>query len=140
MTRDLDELRELTRLLEERALQEHRVQRAEEARLRAEIGQIDAMRSAAQGDPSVIDTRQVLGADLLWKGWLAGRRERINQELALSRARQDYTLARARQEFSRHGAVEELMRRDEARRRIGAERRRQIELDALLSLRRDIEE
>lgn len=117
MKTSYDEMIMATDLLLERDLEAHRRNRAESKRLAAELAQIDGMRLAAQSDPGTISARQILGADMLWQGWLATRRAEILRHSAMARAQEADSLARAKTAFSRAEAARGLAREETAMRR-----------------------
>lgn len=89
---------------------------AEEDRIRSDLARLDDMGRAQQaGDPM-----RVVGADLLWQGWLARARSALNMRLARQLALKDQELARVKRAFGRVTALEailEAQRRSEGRRR-----------------------
>lgn len=117
-----DELAEATRLLLEQELDAHRRNLEQSRRIDGELAQLDAMRKAAQSDPGTITSRQILGADTLWQGWLARKRQEMLRLAARARAQELMTLDRARLAFSRTEAAETICRdaRNEAIRKARA--------------------
>ena len=117
MTDRIGDLVPVTRLLMERALDEHRKNLAESRRVAAELDEIDALRQRAQGQMQDVGASRIVGADTLWQGWLMQRRTRLMQEAALARARELDSFGRARTAFARAQATQSLedKRRAEAR-------------------------
>jgi hypothetical protein len=105
-----DELAEATRLLLEQELDAHRRNLEQSRRIDGELAQLDAMRKAAQSDPGAITARQILGADTLWQGWLARKRQEMLRQAARARAQELMTLDRARLAFSRTEAADTIRR------------------------------
>lgn len=135
-----DELADVTRILLEREMDQHRQSLEQSRRIAAELAQIDGMREAAQADVGAITARQLLGADTLWQGWMARKRAEIQRRAALARAQEGETLSRARLAFSRTQAAEALVKkaRDESlRKRALSEADR---IDALGQLRRALDQ
>ncbi|MBY6003917.1 hypothetical protein KUV62_08365 [Salipiger bermudensis] len=114
MSAPLDELRQVTALLRDRAFERHRRECDTEQSLVSELARIDALREAAFAAESSLATRRLIGADTVWQGWLAQRRGELNQALAQSRARQAHSLSRARLALARDDAALQLARRDAA--------------------------
>ena len=115
MKKDFGALLQVAGIRKDRALQSHRRNLAEEARLQSELDEIDKLRKSAQADMSNLMERRVLGADTLWQGWLLQRRARVLEQMALARARQAQSYLRAKECFARDAAIADL-EQDELRR------------------------
>lgn len=135
MTSKYDDLTEATELLLERDLEAHRRNLAESKRLAGELAQIDGLRQAAQSDGGSINARQILGADMLWQGWLATRRAEILRHSAMARALEADSLARAKTAFSRAEAARKLARDEVEARQIRRHKAEADTIDALGILR-----
>lgn len=119
-----DDLTEVTALMLERELEQHRRNLAESARLDAELAQIDGLRAAAQADVGTVGARQILGADALWQGWLVNKRAEVMRRTAMARAQEADSLSRARDAFARAEAARALVRdalKEKRNRRLKAE-------------------
>ncbi|WP_417740856.1 hypothetical protein [Salipiger sp.] len=125
------DLARLTRLLQDRAFEQHRRVRDEERRLLDELARIDALRQAAFAETESLADRRLLGADTLWQGWLSRRRGELNQELARCRVRQEHSLAHARLALARAEATERMQQQERATQRDTRLQREEIRLDAL---------
>ncbi|WP_425097725.1 hypothetical protein [Tropicibacter sp. S64] len=117
MTGKFDDLIAVSDILQERALDKHRMNLAESRRLAAELDQIDALRQAVQEDGASVGARQLSGADSLWQTWLVTRRAFILQEMAMARAKEADSLSQARLAQARFDAAQSLDREDRKRSR-----------------------
>lgn len=116
----LDALREVTEL---RYLAEFRKISAiveEENRLRRALARLDAQEAAARQSLAQAGPIHLVGADLLWQGWLARNRRDLGTELARVLARKSVLLDRVRRAFGQREAIRQLER--EAARRARADR------------------
>ncbi|CUH79705.1 hypothetical protein [Tropicibacter naphthalenivorans] len=129
-------LLEVTQILKEKALEKHRRNLDESARLAQEIEQIDELRRSVQADSETIGARQMLGADALWQGWLLRKRAEFLRQAALARAREFDSLAQARTAFSRAEAAKELDEKAREERRQKLLAREADTLEALGTMRR----
>ena len=134
MSRAQADLAQLTRLLQDRAFEQHRRDRDEERRLLDELARIDALRQAAFAETESLADRRLLGADTLWQGWLSRRRGELNQDLARCRVRQEHSLARARLALARTEATRRLQQQKAAALRDKRLHHEEIRLDALWRL------
>ena len=125
------DLAQLTRLLQDRAFEQHRRVRDEERRLLDELARIDALRQTAFAETESLAHRRLLGADTLWQGWLSRRRGELNQELARCRVPQENSLADARLALARTEATERLRQQERDTLRNKRLQREEIGLDAL---------
>ena len=125
------DLARLTRLLQDRAFEQHRRVRDEERRLLDELARIDALRQTAFAETESLAHRRLLGADTLWQGWLSRRRGELNQELARCRVPQENSLADARLALARTEATERLRQQERDTLRNKRLQREEIGLDAL---------
>ena len=107
-----NELANVTRIMLERDLDRHRSNVNLSKQIAGELAQIDAMRAAAQSDSGAINARQMLGADVLWQGWLLRKRADIQRRAAKARAQELETLDIARLAFARSQATEALVQKD----------------------------
>ncbi len=110
MTPEFDELERITALLEEQALDRHRAILSRETGLRRELEEIEKLRFRALRLDDQSHTRRMLGADSLWQGWLAERRMRLNQDLAMLQVRKAESHSAADTAFARHQVTAELAR------------------------------
>ncbi|MDJ0823851.1 MAG: hypothetical protein QNJ09_18850 [Paracoccaceae bacterium] len=135
MTKDLHALTQVSQVQKDRALKAHQRNLADEARLQAELDEIDTLRQAAQADTSKLTERRVLGADTLWQGWLLQRRARVLEQMAMARARQAQSYLRARESFARDAAISDLEQAERRALRARAEAKRADDLQELAMLR-----
>lgn len=85
-----------------------RVVMAEEARIAAQLAQLDAqLASLRDRDASDHDYRSV-GADILWQAWETRTRRALNQSLARARAKRLTMMDGLRLAFGRKQAIAEL--------------------------------
>lgn len=78
--------------------------------LRSDIARLDGFRQGANApDPSLIPMRQI-GADLLWKSWIARQRELAQIELARTRARMEAARRAAHKDIGKAEALAALGR------------------------------
>lgn len=136
MKDDLEDLLKVTRILRERALEAYRKDLSEEAQLKTERDQIDAMRDAARQGFAEIDARQMLGADMQWQGWLVRRRSEINHGMAMARAKQAHSGAAARLAFSRDEAAKDVAKKAEDKARAARVSAEESSLERLAALMR----
>lgn len=82
---------------------------AEEARLRADLTQLEDMRRAARDLPQdqASGYREV-GADLLWQGWIGQSKARLHSELARVLGRKGQISRELRRSFGKHQAAAQL--------------------------------
>ena len=86
----------------------------QEAGLRLELARLAEMGSAnVQGDGAVTGI-QVIGADLLWNGWLARAKTQTNIHLAQVLAQKQYEQAKVRKAFGKVTALRQIIQ-DEAK-------------------------
>jgi hypothetical protein len=130
------ELEEATRLMMERDLQSHRRSLQQTRMLQAELDQLDGLRKAAQADSGSITARQILGADVVWQGWLSQKRSQILQSMAAARAQEAFTMDRARIAFSRNEAARSLVEQESKNKRRRRDEAAADTIDALGHLRR----
>ncbi len=135
MTKDFNALSQVSGIQKDRALQAHRRNLAEEARLRSELDEIDRLRKTAQADLSNLTERRILGADTLWQGWLLQRRAKVLEQMALVRARLAQSYVRAKECFARDAAISDLEHDDLRRMRARAEARQADDLQDIAMLR-----
>ncbi len=131
---DARPLAELARALEERALSEHRARVAETEARRREIAEIDALRDAARDAQRDLTTGRLVGADMIWQGWLLRRRSEAMREAALARAAELDSAAIARLALARKDAAEALVAASDTARKAAVDRHRQEALEALMVL------
>lgn len=109
---------------------------AEEARLRADLTQLEDMRRAARDLPQdQANGYRELGADILWQGWIGQSKARLHSELARVLGRKGQISRELRRSFGKHQAAVQLSV-EETRR--AAQRRdlsRLALLDSLAQLR-----
>ncbi|MBZ8117542.1 hypothetical protein KUD11_02665 [Roseovarius sp. LXJ103] len=83
---------------------------AQEARLRAALGLLDARREAsAQLPVDQLAAPRAVGADLLWQGWTLRTRERLNVELAQILVRKAERMGALRLAFGKLEATKSLL-------------------------------
>jgi hypothetical protein len=134
MKDSLDQLNAVARALEDRALVEHRARVAvTEARL-AEVREIDGLRDAARDAQRDISIGRLVGADMIWQGWLLRRRATALREAALARAAEADSAAQARLALARHDATVALQKHEAEKARAAAALRRDMALDGLMIL------
>ena len=134
MSRAQSDLGQLTRLLQDRAFEQHRRDRDEERRLLDELARIDALRQAAFAETESLADRRLIGADTLWQGWLSRRRGELNRDLARCRVQQEHSLARARLALARAEAPKRVHEQEAAILRHKRLHQEEIRLDALWRL------
>ncbi|MBR9890057.1 hypothetical protein GYB14_00060 [bacterium] len=134
MSRAQSDLGQLTRLLQDRAFEQHRRDRDEERRLLDELARIDALRQAAFDETESLADRRLIGADTLWQGWLSRRRGELNRDLARCRVQQEHSLARARLALARAEATKRVHEQEAAILRHKRLHQEEIRLDALWRL------
>lgn len=101
--------------------------RTQEAALRGKLAALDAGRSArAQTLGGAGDAALRAGADLLWQGWVDGRRRALNIELSRNLALQEIARAQLAQAFGRMQASRELLRQAAGARARAAARRAEL--------------
>ncbi|SNR37131.1 hypothetical protein [Puniceibacterium sediminis] len=127
MSTEFDDIREITAIMEERALAKHRDVLAQEAAVNREIVEIEKLRYQTLRQDDGAQARRMLGADGLWQGWLAQRRMHLNQDLAMLRVRKADSLHAAQTAFARHQVTTNLAsdaRAEQHQRRISQSERR----------------
>ncbi|WP_417718783.1 hypothetical protein [Salipiger sp.] len=125
----------VTELLKDRALESYRKLLAEEAQLKAERDQIDAMREAARSEAANFGAGRMVGADVLWQGWLSRKRSELNQAIIMARVKQAHGVTAAQYAFARDKAardVAESTQRETKRRRMAEEEDRLEDLGRLM--------
>jgi hypothetical protein len=129
MATDFEDLQQITALLEERALARHRTILDQETALRQELAEIESLRHKSLRQDDHAHARRMLGADGLWQGWLAERRMRLNQDLAMLQVRKGESQTAAQMAFARNQVTADLSRqdRDTARRKRQARSERRLE-------------
>mgnify|MGYP005844346201 CR=1 FL=1 len=87
----------------------------EETRLRQALAKLEEGRKAALAlSPDAVQTQRLIGADLLWQGWVARIRAELNRQLALvlaQKARQMSALHRAHGRYKATQALQEAGRK-----------------------------
>lgn len=81
----------------------------EEARLRKALQRLDEQARHAGGLPTVDSTMHIVGADLLWQGWLDRSRRATNMELARVLAQKEAVMTGVRLSFGRRQAIAEIL-------------------------------
>ena len=128
-------LLQVTEILKETALEQHRRNLDESQRLADELEQIDALFRAVQEDQTTIGARQILGSDALYQGWLLRKRAEILRKAAMARARVHDSMEKARTAWSRAEAAAELDQKDRHAARSRALARQADTLEELTRLR-----
>lgn len=136
MTQDLTELVQISDMLKERALAEHRKNVQESQRIAQEIEQIDTLRQQALRDENSLMARRSVGADALWDSWLMRRRAELMREAAIARAYETESLTRARAAFAKSEASQSVLKDEILARRKDKLRKAADVLDDLSVLRR----
>lgn len=108
MSTEFDDIHEITAIMEERALAKHRDVLDREAAVNREIAEIEKLRYQTLRKDDQATVRRMLGADVLWQGWLAQRRMHLNQDLAMLRVRKADSLIAAQTAFARHQVTSDL--------------------------------
>jgi len=85
--------------------------RQREVELRTTIAALDAQRNARAQSLGEADPALIAGADMLWHGWIDGRRSMLNLALARNLAEQASARASLRVAFGRKQASDELFSR-----------------------------
>lgn len=86
---------------------------SEENRLRTELEQLDAAARRAQTEPNGESEMRAIGADIIWQGWVARSKTRLNHKLAQVLALKLHQLAQVKQAYGKVLVIKEL--RDQAR-------------------------
>tara|TARA_R110000787_G_scaffold61262_2_gene138810 strand:- start:1931 stop:2341 length:411 start_codon:yes stop_codon:yes gene_type:complete len=86
---------------------------SEENRLRTELEQLDAAARRAQTEPNGESEMRAIGADIIWQGWVARSKTRLNLKLAQVLALKLHQLAQVKQAYGKVLVIKEL--RDQAR-------------------------
>jgi len=131
--RELTELAAVVRGVEEAGL---RVIASEEARVRERLAMLDDHGAAAAvpSDQTTLALRSV-GADLLWRGWVARTRRELQIELARILARKGEALRQLRRAHGRSQAAEALQADARRAERARLEHRRLLQEQNLQLLR-----
>ncbi|WP_146584573.1 hypothetical protein [Puniceibacterium confluentis] len=108
MASEFEDLQPIAALMEERALARHRDMLVQEDALRRELDEIENLRHRSLRQDDQAHARRMLGADGVWQNWLAQRRLRLTQELAVLQVRKAETLAAAQTAFARHQVTADL--------------------------------
>lgn len=82
---------------------------AQEARLREDLARLDASVPQCDDEESGYARMQMIGADVLWQGWLGRAKTRINMELAQTLARKAQATKRVKDAFGKILALDEMI-------------------------------
>ena len=118
---DLMLLLEVSEVTYDRQRQALAVIAREESRLRQDLARLDALDASDAPEADRGHGMRAVGADILWQGWLARTRTRINMELARVLARKAHEQARLRKAFGRVDALRQLIGAENGRQRKQAE-------------------
>ncbi len=138
MTKDLEQLRHVTRILKEQAMRRYRQALQERAALDSELAEIDEMRKLGQRENASLHARQSIGADTLWNGWMLQRRLEILQKTALCRAKEEDRRDAAKRAFSRDLALQEIIQDAKTEREKGEAQKEAVRTDALVLMQRSL--
>ena len=106
---DLSALLEVSDLLYARQRQALVAILQEEAVLRRELVRLSEMGGADHEDTAELSGMKVIGADLLWNGWLARAKTDANIRLAQVLARKDFEQNRVRKAFGKVTALQQII-------------------------------
>ncbi|QUJ76298.1 hypothetical protein KDD17_15580 [Sulfitobacter albidus] len=115
--RDLDQMVLLTDAVYQRERQGIQRVLAEEARLRAQLAQLDAHLAESRADTD--QGQRHIGADVLWQGWVGRKKTELNQQLARLMVIKEQHLKQVRHAFGRFivaGQLRDADRRDKGTR------------------------
>lgn len=109
-------LRDLVSVAHAQLLQQHK--RAKPGldairKLRAQLTEIDSLDRRSQPSADLHQVR-VMGADVLWRGWLDRQRRALNMQLARRLAEQDHIMRDLKKAQGRHDVLISLLEQAEA--------------------------
>lgn len=90
---------------------------AEENRLRDELARINALDHSGRAQTAGLSEMKVIGADLMWQGWLTRSKTELNMQLACVLAIKAQEQTKVRQAFGKVSALKELFETEETKRR-----------------------
>ena len=134
MIRPIDDIVTVTDLLHARALDQYRERSAETQRVQDELDELDRLRAAVQADTESLGARRLAGADTMWQGWIAQRRTRLQQEMAIARARQLESLGRMKGTFAQLDAARSIAHDEAHARRMDKLKKEADNLDWLSTM------
>ncbi|MDF3415207.1 hypothetical protein HKX54_12125 [Sulfitobacter sp. M57] len=85
---------------------------AEENQLRQELRRLQKLDGAVHQEDSFVSGMRVIGADLLWQGWLSRSQSTLNMQLARVLAIKSYEQERVRKAFGKVVALENLIKEE----------------------------
>ena len=135
--RDEDKNVQVTESLLEQELTTYRLRLSKRQDIDAEIESMTHLMLSAQEHDETYMARQVLGADSLWRGWLANKRAETLRHLAMAKALELESFDRARLAFSRNEAAKSLARDARERRKNTQDQRAADCLEDLSRLQRN---
>ena len=112
----LADLARVTKLQYQIEYEKVRVVIQEEMRVRANLSRLDNRQSGAGRAETTDLTMNIVGADVLWQGWVAQARRDLNLELAGILTRKPHAMDRVRSAFGRQQATEQLRKAAEKER------------------------
>jgi hypothetical protein len=83
---------------------------AEESQLRKELLRLKGLDQVADEDPVSVSSMRVIGADLLWHGWLSRSKSALNMQLARVLAIKAHEQDKVRKAFGKVVALQELIK------------------------------
>lgn len=82
----------------------------QEKHLRQEIARLDTLGQSMHEDEETLSGMRVIGADLLWQGWLSRSKSELNMQLARILAIKAHEQEKVRQAFGKVVALQELIK------------------------------
>jgi hypothetical protein len=89
---------------------------AEEGQLRQELLRLKGLDQIAEENPTAVSNMRVIGADLLWQGWLSRSKSALNMQLARVLAIKAHEQDKVRKAFGKVVALQELIKNEKKER------------------------